>query len=122
MSAADRPSSGVGQDGVHIVIAPRFRPDRARMVAVAGLPDRVAGLTVRRVHQLRRWSHGAGWAEPAPRFTKTGAGHRSDGIRSKSLATGSYFVAKIAISIPRTTVDENRNPAGAGVPRTNGFT
>ena len=27
-----------------------------------------------------------------------------------TLATGSHFAAKIAISIPRTTVDENRNP------------
>ena len=39
--------------------------------------------------------HGAGWAEPAPDLRKPLPD--SDGIRSKSLATGSHFAAKIAI-------------------------
>ena len=46
----------------------------------------------------------------------------SNEIRSKWLATGSRFATNIGISKPRATVDENRNPAGVGVPRTNGFT
>ena len=45
----------------------------------------------------------------------------SDGFRSKSLATGSRFETNLAISKPRTTVDENRNRRAVAIPAQTGL-
>ena len=47
---------------------------------------------------------------------------QGDEIASKSLATGSCFPTNLVILPGGSTVDENRNRAGVGIPRTNGFT
>ena len=45
----------------------------------------------------------------------------SGGFRSKSLATGSRFATNLAISKPRTTVDENRNRRAVAIPAQTGL-
>ena len=47
---------------------------------------------------------------------------QGDEIASKLLATGCCFPTNLVILPGGSTVDENRNRAGVGIPRTNGFT
>ena len=44
------------------------------------------------------------------------------GIQAESLGTGRSVATDCAMGPGRTTVDEMRHEAGAGSPRTNGFT